>query len=277
MIWQCGTDPVELGSRTYVMGIVNVTPDSFSGDGLAASTEAAVRKGVQQVEDGADVLDIGGESTRPGAQPVPLAEELARVIPVIEALAREVDAPLSIDTYKAEVAREACGAGARIINDVSGLRAEPRLASVAAETGAGLIVMHMLGTPRTMQDSPRYEDVVGDVCASLRESLTVAHTAGVRRDQLMVDPGFGFGKTVSHNLEMLRRLREFRTLRRPVLIGTSRKSMIGEVLGLPAEDRLEGTSATVAVGIANGADMVRVHDVKPMVRIARMTDAIIRP
>jgi dihydropteroate synthase len=259
------------------MGILNVTPDSFSGDGLADSTDRAVRRGLEFVSDGADVLDIGGESTRPGAQPVPEAEELRRVLPVLQALSAEVDVPLSVDTCKAEVARQACAAGATIINDISGLNRGTALAEVAAETGAGLILMHMLGTPRTMQHAPQYVDVVGDICDSLRESLRKASRAGVRTEQTMVDPGFGFGKTVAHNLELLRRLAEFRSLGRPVLLGTSRKSTIGTVLDLPVDERLEGTAATVAVGIVNGADMVRVHDVKSMSRVARMTDAIVRP
>jgi len=259
------------------MGILNVTPDSFSGDGLGDSIDQAVRRGLEFVRDGADVLDIGGESTRPGAQPVPAREELRRVLPVLRALSAQVDVPLSVDTCKAEVARQACAAGATIINDISGLNHEPALAKVAARTGAGLILMHMLGTPRTMQHDPQYADVVGDICHSLRDSLERASQAGVRAEQTMVDPGFGFGKTVAHNLELLRRLAEFSSLGRPVLLGTSRKSTIGKVLDLPVDERGEGTAATVAVGIVNGVDMVRVHDVKAMGRVARMTDAIVRP
>lgn len=276
VLWQCGSHRIEFGARTYVMGIINVTPDSFSGDGLAGSVEAAVAQAQQQVADGADLLDVGGESTRPGAEPVPVAEELRRVVPVIEALHEAVDVPLSVDTCKAEVARQACAAGAVVINDVSGLHAEPALGRVAAETGAGLIVMHMQGTPRTMQTHPRYDDLVGDLCRSLARSLWLAEEQGVPLSHTLIDPGFGFGKTVAHNLEMLRRLREFRALGRPLLIGTSRKSTIGKVLDLPVQERLEGTAATVAVAIANGADMIRVHDVKAMTRVARMTDAIVR-
>lgn len=276
MIWQCGTATLRIGERTLVMGILNVTPDSFSGDGVAGDVERAVARGLRHVEEGADVIDVGGESTRPGAEPVGAAEEIRRVVPVLEALSAATSVPLSVDTRKAEVARAACRAGATIINDISGLRGDRALATVAAETGAGLVLMHMLGTPQTMQNDPRYEDLVGEVCASLRSSLASAHEAGVRPEQTMVDPGFGFGKTAAHNLEILRRLREFRSLDRPILIGASRKSTIGKVLNLPVDDRLEGTAATVVVSIVNGADVIRVHDVRAMARVAKMTDAIVR-
>jgi dihydropteroate synthase len=260
------------GSRTYVMGVVNVTPDSFSGDGLGLDMEAAVAQGRRFEEEGADILDVGGESTRPGFDPIPIEEELRRVVPVVRRLAAETALPVSIDTYKPEVAEAAIAAGAHMLNDVWGLRHEgdgERLARLAAASGLPVVVMHnQRGRP--------FHDVIGDLLAGFRESLRIARDAGVAEERLIVDPGFGFGWDEKQNLEMLRRLAELRVLGRPVLIGTSRKSTIGKVLDLPVEERLEGTAATVAIAIAHGADIVRVHDVKAMVRVARMTDAIVR-
>lgn len=257
------------GQRTFVMGIINVTPDSFSGDGLAHDVGAAVAQAQQMEAAGADMLDIGGESTRPGSTPLPTEEELRRVLPVVERVVAAVKVPVSIDTYKAEVARQAVAAGAALINDVWGLKHDPALAGVAAEMGVPLVVMHN-------QRGTCYVDLVAEVLASLRWSLRRAEEAGVPPENLIVDPGIGFGKALEHSLELMRRLRELRSLGRPVLLGTSRKSMIGLVLGLPPEQRVEGTAATVSLGIAAGADIVRVHDVAPMVRVCRMTDAIVR-
>jgi dihydropteroate synthase len=257
------------GSRTYVMGVVNVTPDSFSGDGLGTDVEAAVQQALRMVEEGADIIDVGGESTRPGFAEVTAGEEAARVVPVVERLARELDVPVSIDTYKAEVARAALEAGAHIVNDVHGFRREPQMATVAAELGVPAIAMHN-------QRGREFRDTIGDVIEGLLESLRIAREHGLPDERVIVDPGFNFGWTEQQALEMLRRLKELRVLGRPVLIGTSRKSTIGKVLGdLPVEERLEGTAATVAIAIANGADIVRVHDVKEMVRVARMTDAVV--
>jgi len=260
------------GSRTYVMGVLNVTPDSFSGDGLGLDVEGAVAQGRRFEEEGADVLDVGGESTRPGFDPIPVEEELRRVVPVVRRLTAETALPVSIDTYKPEVAEAAIAAGAHMLNDVWGFRHEgdgERLARLAAQRGLPAVVMHN-------QRGRQFRAVVGDLLAGFRESLRIAREAGVREEQLIVDPGFGFGWDERQNLEMLRRLAELRVLGRPVLIGTSRKSTIGKVLDLPVEERLEGTAATVAIAIAHGADIVRVHDVKAMVRVARMTDAIVR-
>jgi dihydropteroate synthase len=257
------------GRRTYVMGVVNVTPDSFSGDGLAYDLVAAVSQGVRMARDGADIIDVGGESTRPGFQSVPAGEEIERTVPVIERLVREVDVPLSIDTYKAEVARAALDAGASLVNDVHGFRREPDVAAVAAEFGVPAAAMHN-------QRDREFRDVIGDITEGLIESLRIARERGVPDERIIVDPGFNFGWTEEQALEMLRRLGELRTLGRPLLVGTSRKSTIGVVLGLPVEDRLEGTAATVALAIANGVDIVRVHDVKEMTRVARMADAIVR-
>ena len=258
------------GSRTYVMGIVNVTPDSFSGDGLAHDQNAAVHQALQMREDGADIIDVGGESTRPGFAEVDAEEEARRVLPVIERLAKELDIPVSIDTYKASVAKAAVEAGATLLNDVHGFLKEPEMARVAAEEGVPAVVTYYhRGRP--------FIDTIGNIVTGLQESFAVAREAGLPDERIIIDPGFNFGWTDEQALEMLRRLGELRVLGRPILIGTSRKSTIGKVLGdLPVEDRLEGTAATVAASIANGADIVRVHDVKEMARVARMTDAIVR-
>ena len=260
------------GSRTYVMGVVNVTPDSFSGDGLGLDAEAAVAQGRRFEEEGADILDVGGESTRPGFEPIPIEEEMRRVVPVVRRLAAETALPVSIDTYKPEVAEAAIAAGAHMLNDVWGFRHEGdggRLARLAAASALATVLMHN-------QRGRQFRDVVGDLLTGFRESLRIAQEAGIPEERLIIDPGFGFGWDEKQNLEMLRRLSGLRVLGRPVLIGTSRKSTIGKVLDLPVEERLEGTAATVAIAIAHGADMVRVHDVKAMVRVARMTDAIVR-
>ena len=257
------------GERTYVMGIINVTPDSFSGDGLDTDVKAAVAQALSFEAEGADILDVGGESTRPGHAPVDEDEELRRVIPLIERLAGSATTPISVDTYKASVARRALAAGATMVNDIWGLRRDPEMAGVVAEAGVPVVVMHN-------QEAPIYKDVVADVMAILRESLRRAEAAGIPREWVIVDPGIGFAKRPEHSLELLRRLGDLRALGCPILVGTSRKSSIGAVLGLPVEERLEGTAATVAIAIANGADIVRVHDVKAMVRVARMSDAIVR-
>jgi dihydropteroate synthase len=269
-----GRNVFEWGARTFVMGVINVTPDSFSGDGIGSDVEAAVDQALRMQEHGADIVDVGGESTRPpavyaDAAPVPAEEELARVLPVIRALARAVDVPISIDTQKARVAEMALEAGASVINDIWGFRRDPDMARVAAESGVPVVLMHN-------QDHTRYTDVVLDVVAELRRITEAALAAGVARENIILDPGIGFGKTAQHNLEILRRLDEFRALGQPFLIGMSRKSTIGYVLDLPVDDRIEGTAATVALSIANGADIVRVHDVKQMARVAKMSDAIVR-
>ncbi len=271
----CAGTTLQLGPRTLVMGIVNVAPDSFSGDGIAGDLDAAVEQARGFVEAGCDILDVGGESTRPGNEGVSVDEELERVLPVVEALADEFDAVVSIDTSKPEVAELAAAMGAGLINDVNGLRA-PGMAEVVAATGAAACVMHMQGSPRDMQQAPVYEDLMGEIFDFLAERIEVAEEAGVARERLLVDPGFGFGKTVAHNLTILRRLRELRSLGCGVAIGTSRKSTIGTVLDAPAEERLMGTAATCAVAIANGADVIRVHDVAEMAQVAEMTDAIVR-
>lgn len=262
------------GARTYVMAILNVTLDSFSGDGVGKNMDLAIRRAVQFQRDGADILDIGGESSRPrnaypDATEVPAQEEIQRVAPVIEAVAARVDIPISVDTWKAEVAQAAIRAGASLVNDVWGFKRDPRMASTVAGAGVPAVLMHN-------QDGTDYDDLVPDVIAGLRQSLEIATSAGVLPYNIILDPGIGFGKTAEHSLEIQRRLHEFGVLGRPILMGTSRKSTIGLVLDLPVDQRLEGTAATVALSIAGGADIVRVHDVKEMVRVVRMSDAIVR-
>jgi dihydropteroate synthase len=250
------------------MGIVNVDPDSFSGDGLR-DADAAVAQGKRFVAEGADIIDVGGESTRPGFKPVSADQEMKRVLPVIERLASELSVPVSIDTYKSEVARQAVTAGARMINDVWELKRDPKLARVAAESGVPLIIS------QNQRDS-KFHDFFPELIASLKRSIQIALDAGVEWNNIIIDPGVGFGKTVEQNVEIVRRLAELKALGRPIMLGTSRKSFIGHVLDLPVEQRLEGTAATIAIGIANGADIVRVHDVAQMVRVVRMSDAIVR-
>jgi dihydropteroate synthase len=273
------------GARTYIMGVVNVTPDSFSGDGLGYDVERAVAQAESMVAEGADLIDVGGESTRPGSQPVEAEEELRRVLPVVEALAQRIDVPLSIDTYRSEVAKAAVEAGASLINDIWGLHMDPELGQVAARYQVPLVLMHNRSRPKDAVQTERlggryqgveYEDLMADIIRELRESMTLALEAGVEREKIIVDPGIGFGKTVPQNLQLLASLSELKVLGRPVLVGPSRKSFIGYTLDLPPEDRVEGTAAAVAVGITCGADIVRVHDVKEMARVARMTDAIVR-
>ena len=258
------------GERTYIMGILNVTPDSFSGDGVGTDIDAAVRQAVRMCEDGADMIDVGGESTRPSADEIDAEEELRRTVPVVERLARELDVPVSIDTYKADVAKAAIDAGAALVNDVHGFRREPALVGVVAKAGLPAVAMHY-------QRGREFKDTIGNVIEGWLESLRIAREAGLPEERVILDPGFNFGWTNEQALEMLRRLGELRVVGLPLLIGTSRKSTIGAVLGgLPAEERLEGTAATVAISIAGGADIVRVHDVKEMSRVARMADAIVR-
>lgn len=277
---RCGRRALQFGHRTLVMGVVNVTPDSFSGDGLLTGPgwlERVVEVGRQMVEDGADVLDVGGESSRPGAAPVPLEEELRRVVPAVEELRRVVDVPISVDTTKAEVARQALRAGADMVNDISALRHDPDMVRVVADSGCGVVLMHMKGTPQDMQRDPRYEDVVAEVRDFLAERVQWAERHGIPRDRILVDPGFGFGKRPEHNLELVRNLRAFRELGCPVLLGPSRKSTIGVILGgLPPAERVEGTAAVVALAVACGVDVVRVHDVRAMARVVRVADAVVR-
>lgn len=287
-VWHCGKFQLPLGHKTYVMGILNITPDSFSGDGVLNSDEVLSRA-EQTIQDGADILDIGGESTRPGAEKVSVEEELQRVIPVIQQLSTRFDVPLSVDTTKAVVAREAINVGASIINDISGATFNNQMLPTIAPTNCGLILMHLRGTPQTMDWSKPVEsqklkiesqDVISEILDFWRERVEAARSLNIADERIALDAGFGFGKSVEENLEILRRGRELSDFGFPTLSATSRKSTIGKVLGgaemLPIEERIWGTAATVALSIANGADMVRVHDVKGMSHVARMSDAVTR-
>ncbi len=274
------------GARTYLMGIINATPDSFSGDGTGSDLELSVARADWLVKAGADIVDIGGESTRPGSTPLDAATEISRVLPVVEAVRARSDAPISIDTYKAEVAEAALDAGADIVNDVWGLRADPGLAEVVARRGVPVVLMHNRSDPNRISLDPalggRYlgmesGDIVADVTDELSQSVDIAHRAGVADEHILIDPGLGFGKTYEQNLELINRLGEIRMMGYPVLVGPSRKSFIGLTLDSAPADRVEGTAASVALAIDRGADIIRVHDVTVMSRVACMTDAIVRP
>lgn len=262
-----------LGPGTAVMGIVNVTPDSLFDGGRYATFERAAAHARELAEAGADIIDIGGESSRPGAEPLTPAEELQRVLPVVRAAA-SLQTPVSIDTYHASTAEACVAAGAAMVNDITALRGDPEMAGLVASSGVDCVLMHMQGDPKTMQSNPSYTDVVDDIRAFFDERMAYAVAQGISERRIWLDPGFGFGKTVAHNLELLRRLGELAALGRPILAGTSNKSMIGAVLNAPVDDRDAGTAATVAVAIANGARAIRVHNVRMMARVARMTDAI---
>ena len=260
--------------RPMVMGVLNVTPDSFSDGGRYLDSGAAVKHALEMVEEGADLIDIGAESSRPGAEPVSEAEELRRLIPVVQEVCRHVSVPVSVDTTKAAVARAAIEAGAAVVNDISAGQADPAMTGVVAETGAGLVLMHRQGTPQTMQRAPQYGSVVDDVRDFLRGRMQAAEQAGIAADQILLDPGIGFGKNLEHNLTLLAGLDAFQSLGRPILVGVSRKAFIGEVLGRRTDDRLMGTAAAVAAALLRGARMVRVHDVKAMQDVVRMIHAI---
>jgi dihydropteroate synthase len=272
----CNGIKLRLGERTLIMGILNLTPDSFSGDGIYENVEFATEVAEEMWENGADIIDIGGESTRPGAEPVTLEEELKRVIPVIKNLRKKIKIPISIDTYKAKVAEEAILQGANIVNDISGLGFDPGMKEVVSKYKIPVVIMHIKGTPKNMQLNPEYKDVVKEIIEYFKNRIELAKSCGIEEEKIIIDPGIGFGKTLEHNLEILRRLSEFKILNKPILVGTSRKSFIGKILNLPENERLEGTAATVAISIANGADIVRVHDVKEMKRVAKITDAILK-
>ena len=267
-IMECGPYKLDMSGRTLIMGILNMTPDSFSDGGRYNAVDTALERACQLVQDGADIIDIGGESTRPGYEQISAEEEIERVVPIIERLAKEVDVPISIDTYKAEVARAALKAGAHIINDIWGAKADPHMAKVAAETGAPIILMH------NRQEKP-YENFIRDALNDLYESIQITKKAGVKDSQIILDPGIGFAKNLQENLLMMRNLNVIAGLGYPVLLGTSRKSMIGNTLKLPVEERIEGTIASVCLGIQQGCQIMRVHDVKENARAARMMDAML--
>lgn len=276
-IWfRCKGHLLNLREKTRVVGVLNITPDSFSDGGRFLDPEAATDQAMRMAEDGADILELGGESTRPGAVSVPADEELQRILTVLRRLRPRLAIPVAVDTYKSEVARIVLEAGAEIINDIYGVRGEGCLAEVVAEAKAGLVIMHMKGTPQDMQSGPRYDDVVGEVLAFLTDRVAFAERAGVDPEAIVVDPGLGFGKRLHDNLTLLRHLAEFQRLGKPIMVGPSRKSFIGQVLDLPVEQRQHGTAACVAAAVLQGAAFVRVHEVRPCVQVVRMLDAIMR-
>jgi len=263
--------------KTYIMGILNVTPDSFSDGGLFLDRENAVQQALRMQAEGADIIDIGGESTRPGSKKVSVKDEIKRVVPVIKVLAENVSFPISIDTYKSEVAEAAIKAGASMINDISGLRFDPKMAKVAAKHNVPVVIMHIKGTPGNMQKNPTYKSLIPEITAYFHECIQIARDAGISDDMIIIDPGIGFGKTVEHNLEIIKHLKDFAGFEKPILLGPSRKAFIGKLLGdVPTSERLEGTASAIAIGIFNGANIIRVHDVKEMVRVAKIADGIFR-
>ncbi len=270
-----GSKKVIVGQRSLIMGIINVTPDSFSGDGiLSAGLDCALERAVDMVDSGADIIDVGGESSRPGSKRIAVKEELARVMPVLKKLVNKVKVPVSIDTVKSEVAHKALDLGVAIVNDISALRFDKKMAKLIARYNATVVLMHMQGQPNTMQTAPKYEDVIGEIINFLDDAIKRALDSGIKKDRIIIDPGIGFGKTLAHNLDILNHLESFKGLGRPVLVGLSRKRFIGSILNNEVCDREFGTSAALSIAIANGADILRVHNVKEMVRVAKIADAI---
>jgi len=265
-----------LSERTHIMGVLNVTPDSFSDGGKFLSIDKAVSQALKMVEEGADIIDIGGESTRPGSQPVTLKEETQRVIPVIETLVKKIQIPISVDTYKSQIALKAMEAGAELINDISGLRFDSEMVKLAAKYNVPVVIMHIKGTPQNMQESPYYENVLKEIKDYFEERVNFADSMGIQEQNLILDPGIGFGKRFEDNLAILKNLKEFKKLDRPILVGLSRKSFIGKILDLPVEERLEGSLGALACSIMQGANIARVHDVKESVRVAKVVDAILK-
>lgn len=274
--FHCGRYTLSLNLRTHIMGVLNVTPDSFYSGKRYPEAQAAVDAGLRMADEGADIIDVGGESTRPGAGSLDAEEELRRVLPVVKRLVNETNVPISVDTYKAEVATQVLDAGVDLINDISGLSFDHRLAAVAARYKAPIVISHTKGLPKTMQDDPRYADLVGEIVMALRDGCHQAASQGVPAEQMIVDPGIGFGKTTDHNLRLIKNLSSLRVLGKPILIGVSRKSFLGEVLQVLAEERLHGAMAAVALCVQNGANIVRVHDVKETTHVVRVADAVRR-
>jgi dihydropteroate synthase len=267
----------DFSQKTYIMGILNVTPDSFSDGGQFFNKDRAVEQAFRMIEDGADIIDVGGESTRPGAAEVSVKEEIKRVVPIIKAITKQASVPVSIDTYKASVAEAAVSAGASMINDISGLRFDPEMPHLAAKSKVPVVIMHIQGTPKNMQRHPYYKALIPEIMDYLRAGISIARRSGISDEKIIIDPGIGFGKTVAHNLEIINRLKEFTGFEKPILLGHSRKSFIGNILdNAPAADRLEGTASAAAIGIFNGANIIRVHDIKEMARVARIADEIKR-
>jgi len=273
---RCKKTVLQLNEGTHLMGILNITPDSFSDGGMFLDPNNAISHGIEYASQGADIIDIGGESTRPGAKPLPLDEELRRVIPVIEGLSAKVDAPISIDTYKSLIAEKAIEAGAEMINDISGLHFDPKMADLANKYDVPVVLMHIKGTPEVMQLDPHYDCLLTEIMEYLEESIDIAERAGVDAGQIIIDPGIGFGKSVEDNLRIIRHLGEFKSLGKPIMLGTSRKSFIGKILNAEVDQRDEGTLASISAAIMNGANILRVHDVGPARKAAQIVDAILR-
>jgi dihydropteroate synthase len=267
---------LDLDSKTFIMGILNITPDSFFDGGTHFPKNDAVKHGLKMAVEGADIIDVGGESTKPFSDPLPLDEELRRVIPVIKTLAQEIGIPISIDTYKSEVASQAIDAGATMVNDISALKFDPAMGQLVADAGVPIVLMHMKGTPKNMQAKPTYKDLFGEIIDFLRKAMEKASTAGIKRDFIIIDPGIGFGKSFNDNLKIINNLHKFSSLGQPLLVGTSNKAFIGHVLDLSVESRETGTMATVAASVLNGANIVRVHNVKAAKETVTMIDAIMK-
>ncbi|MCP4682423.1 MAG: dihydropteroate synthase [Desulfobacterales bacterium] len=267
---------LDLNQKTHIMGVLNVTPDSFSDGGHYFKHDIAIEHGIEMARQGADIIDVGGESTRPYSQKISSSEELERVIPVIEALNKELDIPISIDTYKSKVAQKALKSGASIINDISALRFDPEMATIAANAKVPIILMHMKGIPQDMQDNPRYEDLIPEIITFFKDIIDRSITAGIREDLILVDPGIGFGKTFDDNLKIIKELRQFASLKKPLVLGTSNKAFIGHILDKAPHERDTGTMATIAAGVIGGADIVRVHNVKKAIETVKIVDAIMR-
>ncbi len=273
---KCGRYNLELKSKTYLMGILNITPDSFYDGGKYSSLSKAEKRAIQMEEEGADIIDIGGVSTRPGSLPLSEKEEIQRVIPVIERIIKKIKIPVSIDTYRAKVAEEAINLGVSIINDVTALKGDEKMSEVAAKHNVPIILMHMKGAPLTMQENPYYKNVIQEIIQFFKERIVFSISHGIKEENMLIDPGIGFGKRLEDNLEIIRELKKFGGLGKPIVIGVSRKSFIGKVLDLPVEQRLLGTAASVTAAIMNGANILRVHDVAEMSQVIKMTDAILR-
>ena len=270
-----GTFSLDFSKKTHIMGVLNITPDSFSDGGMHFDKSRAVDHAFRMIDDGADILDIGGESTRPGSEPVSLDEELRRTIPVIKALSKSISIPISIDTYKSDVAVQALESGASIVNDISGMRLDPEMPKVISRFKVPVVIMHIKGTPKNMQVNPVYKSLIPEIMDYFRTGIRLAAKFGIPDDMIILDPGIGFGKTFTHNLEIINNLQQFSLFENPILIGPSRKAFLGKILGdLPVQERLEGTAAAVAISIIKGAHIVRVHDVKEMARVAKVADAI---
>lgn len=274
--WHCGQYRLNLKERTHIMGVLNITPDSFYKESRISSTDAALKRAGQMIEDGADILDIGGESSRPGSDTVSAEEELSRILPIVRAVINNFNIPVAVDTYKSSVARAVLDEGVSVINDISGLRFDTKMAETIASSKAGCVIMHIKGKPKTMQENPTYKFLMKEITSYLDKSINLAVSSGISEDQIVIDPGIGFGKRYSHNISILKELKQLIILKKPILLGLSRKSFIGHILNLPAEERLEGTLAASIIGIINGAQILRTHDVKETRRATAVADAILK-